>query len=186
MKFENAKKYRRDVTRLYRTAFPREERAPLALLFRRTKRENFDFYAVTEQGAFIGLAYVIRKGRQAYVFYLAVREDLRGQGYGGRILEALKEMLPDYILTLGIEDPHDETAENLPERIRRLGFYERHGFRLLHIRTKEAGVVYELMGTDSSIRKEEYLLLIKEFTGERVFRLVFSREDVEVLIPPRR
>lgn len=176
MKFENAKAYRSEISALYKSAFPPEECAPLSFMFRRAEKGKSSFYAVTEAGQFIGLVYTIRRGDLLYVFYLAVVEEHRGKGYGSRILQTVKEQHLDCTVILNIEDPHDESAPNREERLRRLAFYERQGFADLRIQTTEAGVVYELLGTDTAVRREEYLELMRGFMGRFIFRLVFREK----------
>jgi len=172
MELSDAREYRREVRRLYKSAFPADERAPLRLLFRRVRRDCC-FYAVTDEGRFIGLAYVILHRRLAYVFYLAVEARERGRGYGTAILTRLKEIYGDYIVILNIEDPHDESAGNIALRRRRLGFYERNGFVDTGIKTDEAGVVYELLSLDMSVTIEEYLAMMEHFMGKIMFRFIF-------------
>jgi ribosomal protein S18 acetylase RimI-like enzyme len=58
-----------------------------------------------------------------YVEHLAVASNLRGKGYGSRMLQALKETTGGRPIVLEVELPEDETAR------RRIAFYERNGFR---------------------------------------------------------
>ena len=57
--FEDAKNYKKEIKHLYRTAFPKEERAPLFILYSKTKSGNNHFYAIVEDDAFTGLLYTI-------------------------------------------------------------------------------------------------------------------------------
>lgn len=174
MKFTDARKYKKEVNSLYKTAFPREERAPLPFLYQRMQKGQGAFYAVTDKDEFIGLVYIISIGKLAYVFYLAIRESKRGQGYGTKILGTLKKKYKDYTLILNIEDPGEPNAPNPEERRNRLHFYEENGFQDLHIRTVEAGVTYELLGTKKAVTQADYLQLMKSYMGSLLFEFVFK------------
>ncbi|MCR5753465.1 MAG: GNAT family N-acetyltransferase [Acetatifactor sp.] len=173
MQFEDAKKYKKEIKELYTSAFPKEERAPLFTLYRKTKTGKNKFYAVTEEKSFVGLVYVVCGEGLVYVFYLAVAEKYRGCGYGSQILQMIKEMYSDCVVMLEIEDTEDTAAANYEERIKRLGFYERNGFQRLHAKTREAGVVYELLGTETSVGLAEFLPLMRKYLGGFLFRLIF-------------
>ena len=72
MQFSDARKYKKQIKRLYRTAFPANERAPLFLLFRRTDNGRDSFWAVVDEEKFVGLVYTISTAKMVYVFFLAV------------------------------------------------------------------------------------------------------------------
>lgn len=177
MQLENAVKYKNQIKHLYRTAFPKEERAPLFFLFRKTKQKNNSFYAVMDNEEFVGLVYTIENEKMVYVFFFAIEEEKRGKGYGTKVLSLIKEMYPDRMVTLEIEDTADKSADNYEQRINRLGFYRRNGFKQLQIRVNEAGVVYELLSTEVGITKEEFLDLMRNFLGEILFRLVYRSKQ---------
>ena len=87
------------------------------------------------------------EGRCALLDYLAVYPESRGQGRGAQVLELLKDKYgPDCPLLVEAEAP----AEGLPpdedrQRLRRLAFYQRAGFRLLDYQTLIFGVRYAMM-----------------------------------------
>lgn len=180
MKFTDARRYKKEVNGLYRRAFPAEERAPLPVLYHHMGNGKAHFYAVTDRDEFIGLVYTIYFRNIIYVFYLAIEEEKRGQGYGGKILRTLKRHAKGYTLILNIEDPNDTLAGNYEERVRRLGFYERNGFCDLHVKTNEAGVVYELLGTEQTVKQADYLALMEDFLGEILYKLVFWKDAYHV------
>jgi len=177
MELQNARLYKKQIKHLYRTAFPKEERAPLFFLFHKAKQKNNSFYAVVNKEELVGLVYTIENEKMVYVFFLAVEEAKRGQGYGSRILSLIKEMYPDCAVTLEIEDTADKNADNYPQRINRLGFYQRNGFKQLQIRVNEAGVVFELLSTEERITREEFLDLMKNFLGTALFRFVYRMKQ---------
>ena len=111
MEFIDAKKYKRQIKNLYKSAFPKEERAPLFLLFKKAEAGKALFYAVLEDNEFIGLVYIITTKKLAYIFFLAVEEENRSKGYGSKILESVKKMYPEKTVILEIEDTEKEDAE---------------------------------------------------------------------------
>ena len=179
MQFTDARKYKKQIKKLYKTAFPFYERAPFPLLMKRTDNGRDSFYAVMDENSFIGLVYTIECEKMVYVFFLAVIEESRGKGYGTKMLEKIREMHGEKPITLMIEDTEEKNAKNMDERIRRLKFYEENGFKRLHIKINEAGVRYELLGTDYSVTQEDFLNLMKEYIGSFLFKIIYIKTKRE-------
>ena len=174
MKYADARKYKKEIKRLYKASFPGKERYPLAFLYRKAARIGVRFLSVLDEGRFIGFIYVIEKPHFAYLYYIAVEPDERKKGYGSRILQVIQRMYRGKTVVVSIESPDEKGIANRGERQRRLAFYERNGFRRLSVRTKEVGVVYELLGTGADVTKADYLSLMSEYLGSFSFRMVFS------------
>ena len=65
MQLLDGRKYKKEIKRLYKSAFPKEERAPLFFLFYKTKYNNDNkFYAAMENGEFVGFVYTIKKDKE--------------------------------------------------------------------------------------------------------------------------
>ena len=88
--FEKAEN-KREIKRLYRTAFPRAERTAFYKILRACKRGGCTLSAYFENGAFAGVSVALERETFVYLFFLAVKEDARGKGIGGRILNAVAE-----------------------------------------------------------------------------------------------
>lgn len=179
MKLVDARKYRKEVKQLYVAAFPKEERAPFSLLMRRVNNERDSFYAVEDAGEFVGLVYTMRKEKLVYVFFLAVVEEKRGMGYGSRILRCIKRLNPGCVISLMIEDTADTDADNYEQRITRLGFYQANGFKQLNVRINEAGVGYELLGTDTTVTQADFLALMKDYAGVLLYKFLYRKTVIE-------
>ena len=80
-----------------------------------------------DEDKFCGIAYYVISDSTVYLTYLAVNKDLRGQGYGTKILSLLEKQYPDQAIVIDIE-PVVPTAKNYQQRVSRLKFYERNGF----------------------------------------------------------
>ena len=179
MKLVDARKYRKEVKRLYISAFPKEERAPFSLLMHRVNNGRDSFYAVEDNNEFVGLVYTIRKEKLVYVFFLAVVEEKRGMGYGTRILHCIKRLNPGCVVALLIEDTEETGADNYEQRIGRLGFYQANGFKQLHVRINEIGVKYELLGTEDSVTQADFLDLMKDYAGEFLAKFLYRKTILE-------
>lgn len=179
MQLVDAKKYEKQIKYLYKTAFPRNERAPFFFLCRKTKNQDNSFYAISDNEEFVGLVYTIKNERMVYVFFLAIEEEKRSKGYGSKTLALIKEMYTECVVTLAIEDTADEGADNHIQRIKRLEFYKRNGFEQLNIRVNEAGVVYELLGTKTGVTQTDFLALMKNYLGAILFKIIYSSTKME-------
>ncbi len=179
MKLVDARKHRKEVKHLYITAFPKEERAPFSLLMHRVNNGRDSFYAVEDNGEFVGLVYTIRKKKLVYVFFLAVAEEKRGMGYGTRILRCIKRLNPGCVISLMIEDTEDTSADNYEQRINRLGFYQANGFQQLHVKINEAGVDYELLGTEDTVTQADFLTLMKDYAGALLYKFLYRKTIIE-------
>ncbi len=173
MQFHNAIEYKKQVKRLYKTAFPFYERSPFWLLMKRRDNGRDTFYAITENDEFLGLAYTIKKEKFVYLFFFAVTEEKRCLGYGAKILNEIRALYPNKTIILAIEDTEDKSAKNYAERIRRLKFYERNGFRRLFLKFDEIGVVYELLGTEEGVTKTDFLKVMEEYSGTFLYKIIY-------------
>ena len=151
------------ISRLYKTAFPADERAPMWLLAWKSEKDYVDFWGIYADGKWAGLAYVISEGNASYLFYLALSENLRGKGLGSKALQSLKKHYGTQRLFLALEQL-DESAENYEERIRRRNFYLKNGMKPLPLTIREATVTYDVMGT-GEIAPEEYESMMKKYLG---------------------
>ena len=111
LKFLDARSHRQEIRRLYTTAFPRQERAPLAFLFHRAKRGKADFQAVFDGETFVGLTLVAGTNDIVTLMFFAIEDAVRGRGYGSRILRAVQQKYHGKRLFLNIE-PLDPAAPN--------------------------------------------------------------------------
>ena len=132
-----------DFVRLYEEAFPAAEKKPLSLLPVLQAEGKAELSALTENGAFAGLA-VTLTGRDADVLdYFAVRADRRGGGLGTRALGKIAARYAEKPLILEIE-ALDPTAANAVQRERRRAFYLRNGLR-------PSGLFVRVYGTDMEL-----------------------------------
>ena len=141
------------IRQLYETAFPEDEQIPWDDLMRLVGEMPLDFTAYYDGEAFIGFtivyprksfnrrtkqgqsgtcsSYALQGGGRPKVnwfWYFAVREELRGKGYGQQILTQLIERYKVQPFVLDMEST-TQICDNLELRKRRQAFYLRNGFR---------------------------------------------------------
>ena len=113
---------------LYREAFPARERFPFPLLRLAALSPANRLWAHLDGGELVGLSFHSLGDAAAFVLYLAVDGGRRSRGYGSRILESIIEDCGGLPVSLDVEDPGDG-AGNAAQRLARVRFYERNGFR---------------------------------------------------------
>ena len=114
--------------RLYETAFPEGEQIPWDDLIRLVEEMPLDFTAYYDDGDFIGFTIVYPRKSFNWYWYFAVRDELRGKGYGQQILTMLLEHYKGQTCVLDMESP-TQVCDNITQRKRRHEFYLRNGFR---------------------------------------------------------
>lgn len=119
------------VEKLYLESFPIEERRNIKE-FRRliSKNEDFTLYIISDNDKKVGFLTFWTLGSFIYIEHFAISSEFRNGGYGKKVMEAfiLENSLP---ILLEVELPETDLAK------RRIGFYERLGFRLWNIEYKQ-------------------------------------------------
>ena len=118
----------KQIKQLYETAFPKDEQIPWDDLMRLVEEMPLDFTAYYDGEDFIGFTIVYPRKSFNWYWYFAVREELRGKGYGQQILSQLTERYKGQTCVLDMESP-TQVCDNLVQRQRRHQFYLRNGFR---------------------------------------------------------
>ncbi len=112
------------VESLYLSAFPADERRDPTDFARLLRQESiFRGLIVRDASGFVGFITYWDFPAYRYVEHFAISSACRGRGYGGRVIEYLKQST-DLPLLLEVEPPTTEQA------VRRIRFYASHGFSL--------------------------------------------------------
>lgn len=165
------KEHLKELKALYMTAFPKEERAPWWLMKLRANQGRADSLAATVDGEFAGMAYMVTRDDMAYLFYLAVEQNIRGKGTGSAILKALGERYAGKRIFLSREQL-DSSAPNYAQRESRHRFYLSNGLSDWGIQIKEGPMIYDVMGTgDKVVTAAEYDALMRSWVGRMPKRL---------------
>ncbi len=113
------------------------------------------------EGVFVGFAVLLsdRALQVAYLSYFAIDGAYRSKGCGGAALAKLSEVYEDCQIVLDMERM-DETAENYGQRLRRLAFYERNGYRRAGVGFQYFKMDLEIMCNRGRFREQEFRCLI--------------------------
>lgn len=114
---------------LYETAFPEGEQIPWEDLLRLVGEMPLDFTAYYDDEEFIGFTIAYPRKPFNWYWYFAVREELRGKGYGQQILTQWLDHYKGQTCVLDMESPYQDPCPNPDQRKHRHDFYLRNGFR---------------------------------------------------------
>ncbi len=130
-------------TRYMKQDFPRDELKPFAMIREADARGEYECLGCYDGDLLCGYAYLVKLGREYLLDYFAVLSDLRGSGYGSRILQVLRENYADAAAMLIESENPDFAADDdaLRERQRRLRFY-------LHAGCLDTGVTARVFGVE--------------------------------------
>lgn len=114
-------------TALYESAFPADERRPTDEWLSMMDREAaFHILYITDtEHTFGGFITFWDFDEFTYIEHFAVKQELRGLGYGGKALDLFVTYEKNRRIVLEVEPPTNATAE------KRIRFYQNHGFTLL-------------------------------------------------------
>lgn len=153
---------------LYRAAFPKCERKPFKIIREMQRRGKTDLWYFEEDGKFLGMASTINGSGLILLDYFAVRKDLRGKGYGKRMLKAFIESYEG----MGVFGEIETTLVDCPDiekRKRRKNFYLSVGLSPMGVEVNLFGVRMELIGINTPpLTFEEYRNFYKENYTDRV------------------
>ncbi|MBR0265730.1 MAG: GNAT family N-acetyltransferase [Prevotella sp.] len=150
------------IKQLYQMAFPEEEQIPWDDLMRLIEEMPLDFTAYYDGEEFIGFTIVYPRKTFNWFWYFAVREELRGKGYGQQILTHLIERYKDRANILDMESP-EQPCDNLEQRRKRHAFYLRNGFRDTYVYRTYDGITYTIMMMgEGTFTQQDYDDIIQE------------------------
>lgn len=166
----------KEIRSIFLEAFPREERPPFLFLLHRAKSDIVDFCGIFDGDKLVGFTYVVKNNGLVYLFFLAIKRESRGCGYGKEVMRLLIEKYRGCRFFLAREQL-DESAENYQQRVTRRKFYEDCGLKDMPYRIREASVTYDVMGIGGVIDPEEYKEMINRYLGflRHFVRMEFSQ-----------
>lgn len=114
-----------EMSELYSSSFTEIEKVPEENILRTIGRGG-KLVEYRDDGRFIGLTLTFTHGDCTFWIYLATIPEVRGKGYGSRLIDMIRETHPGKRIFLVVE-PMDEDADDYEMRVRRQRFYERNG-----------------------------------------------------------
>lgn len=122
-------------------------------------RENIYFQAIYDDDQFIGLVFIVEGKTAVYLGFLAIISKQHGRGYGTQVLQMLYKRFKGKQIILDIE-PLIKTAPNYKQRVMRLHFYERNGFRATRNVLKDDGGRFTILTSDGKFDKSVFSQLL--------------------------
>ena len=156
----------REVKRLYRRAFPKEERKPFSVILKLRKAGKCDILHFSSGKEFLGLAITVKGDGLVLVDYFAVEEGKRGSGIGSAMMREVLQRYTGMGVFLEIEEPKGDGGVT----DRRLSFYKRAGYSELSVSVKLFGVDMILLGVECSLCFEDY----RAFSCENIGRFAYN------------
>ena len=158
--------------------FPPDELKPLSAIRQALARGRYACWGAADGPSILAYAFFVKVDGWALVDYYAVREDLRGNGIGGRFL---RELVAGPLggmacALLEVEDP--DCARDADERAlrdRRLAFYLRNGLRQTGVSAVVWRVPYRILElplgapTPADQVRRVYAALYREMMPKKVF-----------------
>ena len=163
--YNGNQKAKKEISELFLEAFPEDERPPLSIFLKSLEKKEITMLTFYDEEKFIGFAYLAIYEDICCLYFLAVSAPYRHQGYGGKILEIIKQEYKDFVLMLCYEEVNPK-YQNYEERVSRKSFYQSHGFIDNKIKTNEYGVIYETAYIGS------HLVSFSKYL--EIFKLVFG------------
>ena len=157
------------IENLYNEAFPEIERKPFSMLLKLRKKKKADLFVIHDENTdeAVGLAFMLVRKEFVLFDYFAIMPQFRSKGYGSSVLEAIKKRYEGKLL-FGEVEPIDDNADNNEQRIRRIDFYLRNGFKMTGTKVSLFGCVLELMYYgDRAVTFEEYHKFLECIFGIR-------------------
>jgi len=142
-------------------AFPPEEYLDTDIIIDMSREYGFDFPAFYDDEKFVGFAAVKLHKDMAYLFLFAIEKESRGQGYGSRVIQKIKEMYPNYVQVVDFEMA-DKNAKNFEQRVKRKQFYLKNGYSETGHFLSYLGVDYEIMSMDKNFNFNIFKELLSE------------------------
>ncbi|MBR5799348.1 MAG: GNAT family N-acetyltransferase [Lachnospiraceae bacterium] len=164
------------IKKLYKEAFPANERKPFAMIKKKHATKEADVWMIMADGGFVGFAITMNVKDRVLLDYFAIYDRKRGQGYGSKALKLLQEFYHDVRFFLEIERV-DVDAENLPDRKRRKAFYLANGMTELPVKCMVFGVAMELLGYQCEVSFEEYFEVYDSTYGPWVSKNIIRMEE---------
>ncbi len=150
------------VKELYYRAFPENERLSFGLLRVISLLPQNYFYALYDDGKFIGMLYYVTNKDNLLGCYFAIDDTIRSNGYGTKALEWLKNQKNNIYV---IMESADVDCNNKEQRVSRQGFYRRNGFSDTgYWYVDYYNEYYDILSTNKNFDVESYRRLGKRFT----------------------
>ena len=157
----SAGRFEDDVAELYESSFSEIEKVPISNM-ERAMKGGAVLDVFREGEALIGFTYSFIFGDRLFFIYFATSPEVRGRGYGGRILRAVREKYSDKRMFL-IAEPEDRDAPDSGMRARRQRFYLRNGCEGTGLRILSDGAWFDSMFMQGTLTDREMVDTVRRY-----------------------
>lgn len=166
--------HKKEIKNIYLNSFLKDERFPFWILTHCSKEKNVVFNVISDDSNVIGMEYIINYHDEnvAYLMYLAIEKDLRGKGYGSKILKDLVEKYKTIILSI------ERTDQNFySNKEKRKNFYLKNGFYETNKFIQDNGIEYEILCTNKNycITKENLEKRYTKMTNSAIMKYLIGK-----------
>ena len=160
LRCESVETLTEEVRSLYMASFPPEERIPYENTMR-TFGKGGDLEVFYDDGTFIGFCYSFEYDGSVFLVYIATRPELRGKGYGAKILDEMRRIKAGRRMFLVLEGTDGSPEDAM--RIRRRGFYLRNGCSDTGVRILSDDVYFDSMNVLGINTEESMVRTVKMY-----------------------
>ena len=132
--------------------------------------------AYYQAGEFCGFAFSATTQILHYVMFFAVEGGLRGRGCGSGILTHMAQKGKPVLLNVEIPE---EAAPNYPQRLQRMAFYQKNGFRDTGFHIREVGGVFAVLSSTGWMEPEAYRAAFQKLSLGLWRPKIFKPEDLK-------
>ncbi len=143
-----------EVRELYEASFPVNERRPFSALFTDFGGRG-ELFAALEAETFIGMICLLSLEDITHILYFAVKPELRGRGYGSRILSLIRDRYRGQRIIADLERPQ-EGSPNKIQREKRIAFYRENGYLFTDVVYIWEDEDYLLMSSGGNVTMDEF------------------------------
>jgi len=150
-----------------------EERVPFDFLANKAKNKGSNLYTLYDGDLFVGLLVLVYHKDMVFLWYLAVDKKLQGKGYGTKVLNLVADRFEGCRLVLNIDEV-DESFADFAQRQKRHDFYIKNGYTDCFVKTREKGVVYQLMSKRGDVTYDDYKEMMVAYLGQELYDKVYE------------
>ena len=152
------KKYYKQVNKIYKESFPKEER--YISLNKMIKNKDTELYCLINEKEVYGFIYLINYKKMIFILYLAINSEIRSKGYGSYLLKWCLNKYSEKDIYINIDEVN-ENKKDYKTRKRREKFYLENGFYMTDYISKEDTQNFNILCNHKIIKIEQYVELDK-------------------------
>ncbi len=168
-------KRKQEIKDIYVSSFPKEDRMPFVLMIMMSYLWHTKFLAFYDD-VLCGFVYMATIGKQSFVMFMAVNENLHSKGYGSRILEIIQSMHSNNKIIISIELCDENTAD-YEQRVRRKSFYLKNGYSETGYFMKLGSKKQEIIIKNGMFNKMQFILFFMLYSFCTVIPKIWKHEN---------